>query len=206
MLKRDRCTFGSAALATALVPSVSAARTTRPSNTCRMVAGRAKTPEGRRTGSAGGVGIDPGDRHVWAFIRCDASARDPMGDECLDPDVHPVFQFDMDGRVVESFGGAMFIWPHGIDAAPAGDVRLTDAPSPLPTTRGERGRPVIKSSPTAEVLMVLGPPREQGRRPHCTSPANVVVADNGNLLVARPSRREILRKQGSHLRDRFGIA
>ena len=137
-------------------------------------------------GAVGGVTIDPDGKHVWAIVRCDATALDRFGDECLDSDLDPVLKFDMDGNVVESFGGGMFIWPHGIDVAPDGSVWVTDGARPAKIPPGsKRGHRVVKFSQTGEVLMVLGTPGKAGAGPdRFMSPADVVVADSGEIFVA----------------------
>ena len=174
-----------ACLVGALVASVAAGQVSGLSNPYRMVDGWAKMPEGRRMGAAGGVTVDPSGKFIWAIIRCDAIEPGRFGNECLDSDLDPVLKFDMEGNVVESFGGGMFIWPHGIDVAPDGNVWVTDAVRPARTPEGERGHRVVKFSPTGEVLMVLGTPgKPGGGRDHFMSPSDVVVADNGDIFVA----------------------
>ena len=84
----------------------------------RTVDGWVKLPAGRQMGAVGDVTIDPDGVHVWAVVRCDASAPGRFGNECLDSDLDPILKFDHEGNVVESFGGGMFIWPHGIDVDP----------------------------------------------------------------------------------------
>ncbi|MEE2791123.1 MAG: hypothetical protein VX453_05770, partial [Acidobacteriota bacterium] len=79
-------------------------------NPYRQVDGWANLPAGRTMGAVGGVTMDPDGEHLWAVIRCDATAPGRFGNECLDSDLDPVVKFDMDGNVVESFGGGMFIW------------------------------------------------------------------------------------------------
>ncbi len=72
-------------------------------NPYRMVEGWAKLPEGRRMGAVGGVTMDPDGKHVWAVIRCDATARERFGNECLDSDLDPVVKFELEsGKAVES--------------------------------------------------------------------------------------------------------
>jgi hypothetical protein len=90
-------------------------------NPYRAVDGWAKLPNGREMGAVGDVAIDPDGRHVWAVIRCDAGPE-VFGWECLDSDLDAVVKFGPDGSVVESFGGGMFIWPHGIDVDSDGNV------------------------------------------------------------------------------------
>ncbi|MGB4247294.1 MAG: hypothetical protein WBJ75_06190, partial [Pseudohongiellaceae bacterium] len=79
-------------------------------------------PNGRTMGAVGDTDVDPDGVHIWAIIRCDATAPDRFGDECVDSDLDSVLKFDADGNVVESFGGGMFIWPHGIDVDAQGNV------------------------------------------------------------------------------------
>tara|TARA_Y100000588_G_C14202144_1_gene902959 strand:- start:980 stop:1750 length:771 start_codon:yes stop_codon:yes gene_type:complete len=91
----------------------------------------------------------------------------------------------MGGNVVESFGGGMFIWPHGIDVAPDGAVWVTDAVSEVRTPDGTRGHKVVKFSQTGDVLMTLGTPGKAGLGNNSfNAPADVVVAENGDIFVA----------------------
>src|SRR3979409_2411075 len=87
-----------------------------PPNPYRIVEGWAQLPIGRPMGAVGKVAIDPDGRHVWAIVRCDRLG-DPsrFGDECRDSKTDPIIKFSPDGKVVKSFGGGMFIWPHGLD-------------------------------------------------------------------------------------------
>ena len=153
-------------------------------NPYRAVDGWATLPGGREMGAVGGVTMDPDGQHVWAVIRCDAGAE-RFGWECLDSDLDPVLKFDPEGNVVESFGGGLFVWPHGIDVDSDGNVWVTDAVTAERTPDGTRGHQVIKFSPSGEVLMTLGTPGVPGDGPdHFNSPADVVVADNGDVFVA----------------------
>ena len=154
-------------------------------NPYRMVEGWAQLPEGRKMGAVGGVTIGPDGKHVWTVVRCDASAPDRFGNECLDSDLDPVVKFNMDGQAVESFGGGMFIWPHGIHVDSDGNVWVTDAVSAARTPKGTRGHQVVKFSPTGEVLMRLGTPGKSGSgRKNLDAPADVVTLGNGDILVA----------------------
>lgn len=156
-------------------------------NPYRMVERWAQLPNGRAMGAVGKVTIDPDGRHVWAVIRCEALA-DParFGDECRDSKVDAVYKFSPDGTVVTSFGSGMFIWPHGIDVDRDGNVYVTDAVAANRTPRGDkRGQQVVKFSPQGKVVMTLGTPGMPGGGPdHFTSPADVVVAPNGDIFVA----------------------
>ena len=146
----------------------------------------AKLPDGRTWGAVGDLDVAPDGEHIWAVVRCDATARDRFGNECLDSELDSVIKFDAGGEVVESFGGGMFIWPHGIEVDQDGFVYVTDAVSDGAIPDGDdRGHIVVKFSPDGEVLMTLGTPGVQGSgNNQFTSPADVVVADNGDIFVA----------------------
>ncbi|MED5376577.1 MAG: peptidyl-alpha-hydroxyglycine alpha-amidating lyase family protein [Acidobacteriota bacterium] len=153
-------------------------------NPYRAVDGWAKLPDGRQMGAVGGVTIQPGGDYIWAVVRCDATAPNRFGNECLDSDLDPILKFNLDGEVVQSFGGGMFIWPHGIDVDPDGNVWVTDAVAAARTPEGTRGHQVIKFSPEGEVLMTLGTPGVPGDDlDHFNGPSDVAVADNGDIFV-----------------------
>ncbi|MBL4820297.1 MAG: hypothetical protein JKY98_04805 [Gammaproteobacteria bacterium] len=146
----------------------------------------AELPGGRTFGAVGDVDVDPDGVHIWAIMRCDATERNRFGNECVDSDLDPILKFDAEGKVVESFGSGMFIWPHGIDVDSSGNVYVTDAVRDDRIPAGDtRGHQVIKFSPTGEVLMVLGTPGKSGSSDkHFTSPSDVVVGNNGDIFVA----------------------
>ena len=156
------------------------------SNPYATVSPWAELPDGRIFGAVGDTDVDPDGIHIWAVIRCDATSRDRFGDECLDSDLDSILKFNQSGQVVESFGSGMFIWPHGIDVDPDGNVWVTDAVNNSRIPAGDtRGHLVVKFSPSGEVLMTLGTPgQEGGGANHFTSPADVVVGDDGNVFVA----------------------
>jgi len=146
----------------------------------------AQLPEGRTMGAVGKVTIDPDGEHVWAVIRCDATEPDRFGNECLDSELDPILKFNQEGEVVESFGGGMFIWPHGIAVDNDGNVWVTEAVRPRNIPEGdERGHRVIKFSPEGEVLMTLGKSGVAGSGEYeFISPSDIVIADNGDIFVA----------------------
>lgn len=156
-------------------------------NPYRMVEGWAQLPGGKPMGAVGKVAIDPDGRHIWAVVRCEPLA-DParFGDECRDSKMDAVNKFGPDGKVVTSFGGGMFIWPHGIDVDRDGNVWVTDAVASNRTPPGDmRGQQVVKFGPDGKVLMRLGTPGVAGDGPgHFNSPSDVVVAPNGDIFVA----------------------
>ena len=181
----SRTVFRATLVAVMLMLTVGTALAQVLPNPYRQVETWATLPDGRTMGAVGQVTIDPDGEHVWAVIRCDATAPDRFGNECLDSDLDSVIKFNQDGEVVESFGGGLFIWPHGIDVDNDGNVWVTDAVAEGRTPEGTRGHQVIKFSPTGEVLMTLGTPGKAGLGNNSfNAPAAVVVADNGNIFVA----------------------
>jgi DNA-binding beta-propeller fold protein YncE len=156
-------------------------------NPYRIVEGWAQLPNGAKMGAVGKVAIAPDGVHIWAVVRCEPlydQAR--FGDECRDSKANSVLQFGADGKVVKSFGGGMFIWPHGLDVDRDGNVWVTDAVAANRTPKGDkRGQQVVKFSPDGKVLMTLGTPGMPGDGPdHFNSPSDVVVAPNGEIFVA----------------------
>ena len=151
----------------------------------RAVDGWAKLPDGRPVGAVGDLTMDPDGKHLWAIIRCAAADPKRFGSECLDSDLDPILEFDLNGNVVKSFGGGLFIWPHGLDVDREGNVWVTDAVAPKKTPPGKRGHQVIKFSPDGKLLLTLGTPGVAGDGPDkLNSPSDVVVAINGDIFVA----------------------
>jgi DNA-binding beta-propeller fold protein YncE len=158
-----------------------------PPNPYRIVDGWAKPLGARQIGAVGDVDVDPDGVHIWAILRCDAGVE-KFNFECLDSDLDVVVEFDADGNPVKTFGGGLFIWPHGMDVDPQGNVWVTDAASAAVTSgpdgRG-RGHRVVKFSPDGKVLMTLGTPGVPGNdATHFNAPSDVVVAPNGDIFVA----------------------
>jgi hypothetical protein len=140
-------------------------------------------PDGREMGAVGDVTMDPDGDHIWAIVRCDAPTE-LFGWECLDSDLDPILKFNLEGELVQSFGGGMFIWPHGIFVDQDGNVWATDAISAARTPEGTRGHQVVKFSPEGEVLMTLGTPGVPGNGNYSfNAPSDVVIGDNGDIFV-----------------------
>src|SRR5262245_11848276 len=77
-------------------------------------------PEGRIWGSTSAVNVDRDGRSIWVAERCGKNS-------CAGSDLPVVLKLDASGRVVESFGAGMFIFPHGIHVDRDGNVWVTDA-------------------------------------------------------------------------------
>jgi DNA-binding beta-propeller fold protein YncE len=128
----------------------------------------AKLPNGRHWGMAIGVDIDRDGTSVWVFDRCG-------GKTCEGSNVAPIQKFDAGGKLVKSFGSGMFLWPHGLFAAPDGSIWVTD---------GQK-QTVMHLSADGQLLMTLGKPGVAGDGPDTfNSPSDVLAAPNGDIFVA----------------------
>ena len=79
--------------------------------------------EGRPWGGSNGVAIDRDGKSVWATDRCSPGTAPG----CLGTKANPVHRFDESGKEIRSFGGGIFVWPHGIHVDRDGNVWVTDA-------------------------------------------------------------------------------
>ena len=144
--------------------------------------------EGRPWGGSNGVAIDRDGKSVWATDRCSPGTAPG----CLGTKANPVHHFDESGKEIRSFGGGMFVWPHGIHVDRDGNVWVTDAraasPDELTKFPGEnnKGSVVVKFSPEGKVLMTLGKPGVRGNPPEALTDPTDVVTDpmNGDVYVA----------------------
>src|SRR5688572_18066583 len=123
-------------------------------NPYRMVEGWAQLPNGRPIGAVGKVAVDPDGRHIWAVVRCERlEEQSRFGDECRDSRADPILKFSPEGRVVKSFGGGMFIWPHGLAVEKDGSVWVTDAVASNRIPAGDkRGHIVVKFNADGKVM------------------------------------------------------
>src|SRR3954470_18503518 len=146
------------------------------------------TQEKRPWGGSNGVAVDRDGKSVWATDRCSPGTAPG----CLGTKANPVHLFDDQGKEVRSFGGGMFVWPHGIHIDRDGNVWVTDARvasrDELQKFPGEdnKGSVVVKFSPDGKVLMTLGKPGMRGNPPEPLTDPNAVVPDpeNGDVYVA----------------------
>jgi DNA-binding beta-propeller fold protein YncE len=144
--------------------------------------------EGRPWGGSNGVAVDVDGKSVWATDRCSPGTAPG----CLGTKANPVHKFDESGKEIKSFGGGMFVWPHGIHVDRDGNVWVTDSRGPsaeeLKEFPGEqnKGSVVIKFSPEGKVLMTLGKPGVRGNPPEALTDPTVVITDprNGEVYVA----------------------
>ncbi len=146
------------------------------------------TLEQRPWGGSNGVAIDRDGKTVWATDRCSPGTAPG----CLGTKANPVHHFDESGKEIKSFGGGMFVWPHGIHVDRDGNVWVTDARVPsaeeIKKFPGEdhKGSVAVKFSPDGKVLMTLGKPGVKGNPPEALTEPTDVVTDpaNGDIYVA----------------------
>jgi sugar lactone lactonase YvrE len=97
-----------------------------------------------------------------------------------------IFKFDLDGRLLKSFGAGLFAWPHGMYVDHEGNVWVTDAVSAGSGQTPEGlGHVVYKFSADGELLLTLGKRGVAGDGPDTfRQPSAVLVAPNGDIFVA----------------------
>jgi DNA-binding beta-propeller fold protein YncE len=144
-------------------------------STYRLVDGWAELPSGVGAwGQTIGVEVDD-DGNLWVFHRCFSTSCDE-GRE----DVTPILKYDSSGRLVDSWGEGMFIWPHGFLLDNDGNVWTTDA-------RGAdgKGHQIMKFTADGTLLMTIGTAGVAGEGQNTfDGPTDVAVAPNGDIFVA----------------------
>jgi streptogramin lyase len=138
----------------------------------RTISDWAKLPAGRVWGSTAGVDVDSHD-HLWVAERCGANS-------CAGSSLDPILEFDSSGKLLKSFGGGMFVFPHGIGVDKDGNVWVTDGQG-----KDGKGHQVFKFSPEGKVLMTLGKAGVAGNGTDTFNmPSDVAIAPNGDIFVA----------------------
>jgi sugar lactone lactonase YvrE len=164
--------FALLAISAGTVYSQTVAPTNSLPDPYRSVESWAKMPQGRTWGSTAGVWIDTDGSSVWVAERCGANT-------CAGSNLDPVLKFDASGNLVKSFGGGMFVFPHGIFVDRDGNVWVTDGQG-----KDGKGHQVFKFSPDGKVLLALGKPGTAGDGPDTfNAPSSVLVAPNGDIFV-----------------------
>ena len=136
-------------------------------------------PSGRKWGALSAVYPSPDGRTIWVADRCGQNS-------CIgNTDLPVILQFDLNGRLLRSFGAGLFAWPHGMHVDRQGNVWVTDATG---IGRGDApanlGHVIYKFSPTGELLMTLGKKGVAGDGTDVfNQPSDVLVAPNGDIFV-----------------------
>jgi streptogramin lyase len=154
-----------------------------------------KLPEGRTWGSTSAVDVDKDGKSIWVGERCGANS-------CVNaPEVDPILHFDASGKLINSFGKGLIIFPHGIHVDRQGNIWVTDgqdnAPRPAaapgapretmtaPSPQATKGHQVFKFSPKGEVLMTIGKPGgATGPNECCWQPNDVITNDKGEIFIS----------------------
>jgi hypothetical protein len=160
-------------------------------NPYRSIRNWGALPEGRSWGSTGAVNVDRDGTSIWAVERCGSHSWQPAGGSCAGSSLPPILQFDGSGKLVQSFGADLFIFPHGLHVDAEGNVWVADSRaatdeelSRFPDARG-KGHRVIKFSPDGKVLLILGTGGAAGDPPtHLNEPCDIITLPNGDILVA----------------------
>jgi len=154
---------------------VDPARSALPNPNPTLIKGWGPLPGDRTWGSTAGVDIGP-DGHVWAIDRCGAN-------DCDGSSLHPILKFDrFSGELLTSFGGGLFVFPHGFHVDRDGNVWVTDGRG---NAAGTMGHQVVKFSPDGRLLMRLGRAGVAGSdRDTFNEPTDVITAPNGDIFVA----------------------
>ena len=122
--------------------------------------------------------IEPApDGIIYVVERC-------FENSCAGRSEPPILKYDASGRLLQSWGQGMFVFPHGATVDRQGNLWVTDA-------RGAdgKGHQVFKFSPEGKVLMTLGKAGVSGSGPDLfDQPTDVVVAPNGDIFVTDSHR------------------
>jgi DNA-binding beta-propeller fold protein YncE len=146
-------------------------------NPYRAVAGWGELPDGRTWGSTSAIYPTRDGTHIWVAERCGANV-------CVGSDDDPVLLFDLDGKLVRSFGAGLIAWPHGLFVDAQDNVWVADAVGYAPVPAGW-GHVVYKFSPQGQLLMTLGRKGEPGDgKATLRKPCDVLVAPDGTIFVA----------------------
>lgn len=132
----------------------------------------AKLPDGRTWGAASAISIDS-HGNIWVLERCG-------GNSCAGRTDDPILEFDPSGKFVKSFGGGLFVFPHGIFVDGRDNVWATDADG-----KDGKGHQVFEFSPAGKLLMQLGKAGVAGATDDTfNKPSGVVVSPSGDIFVA----------------------
>jgi len=145
---------------------------------------------GGRWGELIRADIDP-QGNIWVFHRC--FNTEPAGAAtCVGRSEPPILEFDPAGKLLKSFGGGMFAFPHGFTVDGQANVWASDA-NANETVLGKsakdskgvtRGHQVFKLSAAGQVLMTLGKQGVAGNGPETfDQPSGIAVAPNGDIFV-----------------------
>jgi DNA-binding beta-propeller fold protein YncE len=162
-------------------------------NPYRLVDGWPTLPKSMNGGQWGELiraDIDPRG-NIWVFHRCFNTV--PAGfATCVGRPEPPILEFDPSGKLLTSFGGGMFAFPHGFTVDTEENIWASDA-NASETVLGMsakdsngvvRGHQVFKFNPAGKMLMTLGKEGVAGNGPDTfDQPSGIAIAPNGDIFV-----------------------
>ena len=132
-----------------------------PSLPYRVIENWAKLPPGWNFGECSGVAVDRND-NVWVFNR----------------GLHPVIEFDQNGKFLQAWQEVPVKSPHGIRVDPDGNVWLVDV----------AGHKILKMTRNGRVLMVIGgvgdSPGNNDSKEAFNRPTNIAFSPGGDFFVS----------------------
>ena len=191
-----------------------------------------KLPEGRKWGSTSAIDVDKDGKTIWVAERCGANSCLDRASGTIKPE-NTVLHFDAQGNVINSFGGGMLIFPHGIHVDKDGNVWVTDgqdngappargrgregapaAPAPAmtgpigPPADATKGNQVFKFSPDGKLLLTLGKAGGGAAPEFFYQPNDVQTMHNGDIVVSeghgRGNNRVIVFDKSGKKKMEFG--
>ena len=191
-------------LSSASGSSVAAQATDAPTNDLpnpyTTIADYFRMPEGRTWGSTSAIDLAPDGRSLWIAERCGANTCLNRALGVMSP-LPSVLRFDLDGKLMASFGEGLLIFPHGLHVDRDGNVWVTDgqdnapqaaaAPgaaagpqAPRPNPVASKGHQVFKFSPEGKLLMTLGSPGGRAAPEFFFQPNDVITNQKGEIFIS----------------------
>ena len=192
-----------------------------------------KLPDGRKWGSTSAAEVDKDGKTIWVAERCGENGCLDRATGNIKPE-NTILHFDTNGNVINSFGGGMLIFPHGIYVDKDGNVWVTDgqdngappargrgreagapaAPAPQmagpigPPADATKGNQVYKFSPDGKLLLTLGKPGGAAAPDFFYQPNDITIMHNGDIVVAeghgRGNNRVIVFDKSGKKKMEFG--
>ena len=163
-------------LATFFLTALGLAQTLTPTNDLpnpyRTVTNHFQLPDGRTWGQVPTVEVDS-KGHIWVIQRCGVKG-------CATSNEDPILEFDVSGKLLKSFGGGMFVFPHGIFIDKDDNIWTADGQG-----KNGKGQQVYKFNQDGKVLMTLGKAGVSGEGPDTFNrPSDIAIAPNGDIFVS----------------------
>jgi len=117
------------------------------------------------------------DGNIYVIHRC-------FQNSCAGRPEASILKFNMRGRLLDTLGAGMFVFPHGSTIDADGNLWVTDAGG-----ANGKGHQVFKLDPKGRVLMTLGKAGMSGSGPDLfDQPTDVAIAPNGDIFVSDSHR------------------